>query len=211
LGGNSAPTEVIKEVEKIVEVEVIKEVPVEKVVTKVEYISDKTNENELVQKIHQLEELMAKKDENLDELRRTLDETPKEVKITEYVEKVVINTENEEILLQRIKKLEELISKKDENLDELRRELDVVLDELESEKSNIKTVEIIKEVLVENTVDNDKNKTYLLQETLQKLRRQLNEKDSEIKRLENIIKELEDSLKIKGAVFMKNSNINDNI
>ncbi len=52
------PVEVIKEVEKIVEVikevpvdrVVIKEVPVETVVTKIEYISDKTSENELLSK-----------------------------------------------------------------------------------------------------------------------------------------------------------------
>ena len=57
------PVEVIKEVEKIVEVikevpvdrVVIKEVPVEIVVTKIEYISDKTSENELYEKIVQLE------------------------------------------------------------------------------------------------------------------------------------------------------------
>jgi len=70
------PVEVIKEVEKIVEVpievikevivekevpvekevEIIKEVPVEKIVTKIEYISDKTNENELIEKMSKLEE-----------------------------------------------------------------------------------------------------------------------------------------------------------
>jgi len=49
--------EVIKEipVDKVVIKEVIKEVPVEKVVTKIEYISDKTSENELYGKIVQLE------------------------------------------------------------------------------------------------------------------------------------------------------------
>ena len=49
--------EVIKEVpvERVVIQEVIKEVPVEKVVTKIEYISDKTSENELLLKIQQLE------------------------------------------------------------------------------------------------------------------------------------------------------------
>jgi predicted RNase H-like nuclease (RuvC/YqgF family) len=65
------PVEVIKEVEKIVEV--IKEVPVEKVVTKIEYISDKTGESELFGKIEQLEEEMSKKNNELDELRRNLD------------------------------------------------------------------------------------------------------------------------------------------
>ena len=69
------PVEVVKEVEKIVEVpvEVIKEVPVEKVVTKIEYISDKTSENELLFKIQNLENEMSKKDNELDELRHNLD------------------------------------------------------------------------------------------------------------------------------------------
>jgi DNA repair exonuclease SbcCD ATPase subunit len=61
------PVEVIKEVEKIVEV------PIEKVVTKIEYISDKTGENELLGKIEQLENEMSKKESELDELRRNLD------------------------------------------------------------------------------------------------------------------------------------------
>jgi|688.fasta_scaffold451594_2 hypothetical protein len=61
------PIEIIKEVEKIVEV------PVEKVVTKIEYIRDENNENELGEKIIKLEKEMSKKDEELDELRRNLD------------------------------------------------------------------------------------------------------------------------------------------
>ncbi len=71
------PVEVIKEVEKIVEVikevEKIVEVPIEKVVTKIEYISDKSGENELLLKIQQLENEMSKKNEELDELRQSLD------------------------------------------------------------------------------------------------------------------------------------------
>lgn len=48
------PIEVIKEV--VVEKEIIKEVPVEKIVTKIEYISDKTSEIELSEKVNQLTE-----------------------------------------------------------------------------------------------------------------------------------------------------------
>ena len=111
------PVEVIKEIEKIVEVpvdriieiekivevpieilvekEVIREVPVEKVVTKIEYISDKTTEDELGGIIAKLEEEMSKKDEDLDELRRNLDilldkppvEIIKEVEVIREVEK----------------------------------------------------------------------------------------------------------------------------
>jgi|APGre2960657373_1045057.scaffolds.fasta_scaffold13193_4 hypothetical protein len=57
------PVEVIKEVEKIIEV--IKEVPIEKVVTKIEYISDKTSLNELLLKIQQLESEILNKEEEL--------------------------------------------------------------------------------------------------------------------------------------------------
>ena len=97
------PVDRIIEVEKIVEVpvevvvekEIIKEVPVEKIVTKIEYISDKTTEDELGGIIAKLEEEMSKKDKNLDELRRNLDEVLdkppveiiKEVEVIREVEK----------------------------------------------------------------------------------------------------------------------------
>jgi hypothetical protein len=107
------PIEVIKEVqvEKIVEVikeipvdkvvikEVIKEIPVETVVTKIEYISDNTQTNELLLKIQQLETQMSKKDENLDELRHNLDialdKPPVEIeKIVEVIKEVVVEKES---------------------------------------------------------------------------------------------------------------------
>ena len=83
------PVEVIKEVivEKIVEVikeipidkvvikEVIKEIPIETVVTKIEYISDNTQTNELLLKIQQLE----------DRLPETV-EVIKEVEVEKIVE-----------------------------------------------------------------------------------------------------------------------------
>ena len=106
------PIEVIKEVqvEKIVEVikeipvdkvvikEVIKEVPVETVVTKIEYISDNTQTNELLSKIQELESQMSKKDKNLDELRQTLDialdKPPVEIeKIVEVIKEVEVTKE----------------------------------------------------------------------------------------------------------------------
>ena len=144
------PVEVIKEVEKIVEVkvveyvdrEVIKEVPTEKIVTKIEYISDKTDEDIFLTKIQQLEET----------IRQLNDE---------------------------INGLQDKVSKKD------------------------------KEILEE--VDKPNNKMYLLQETLQKLRKDNNDKEFEILRLNKIINELEQTLKSTGAVFMKGSNINDNL
>jgi hypothetical protein len=88
--------EITKEVpvEKVVIKEVIKEVPVEKIVTKIEYISDNTQTNELLLKIQQLENQMSKKDENIDELRHSLDiilaKPPVEIVKEVPVDRVVI-------------------------------------------------------------------------------------------------------------------------
>ena len=86
------PVEVIKEVEKIVEV--IKEVPVEKVVTKIEYISDKTTEDELGEIITNLKNEMSKKDKELDELRQNLD-ILKENDKTKLLQETLQNLRNE--------------------------------------------------------------------------------------------------------------------
>jgi hypothetical protein len=104
------PVEIIKEVEKIVEVikevekpvEIIKEVekivevPVEKVVTKVEYISDDSKTNELFENIEQLKIERdgiilnsQEKDKELDELRRSLDEHLAKPPVEKIVEVVV--------------------------------------------------------------------------------------------------------------------------
>ncbi len=199
--------EIIKEVpvEIIVDKEVIKEIPVEKVVTKIEYICDKTNEDELVLKIIELENIISKKDESLDDLRQTLDEKPTEIKVTEYIEKVIIDTENEKNLLQQIENLEKLISKKDESLDELRHNIAELLDELENEKLNIKTIEVIKEVEKPN------DKTKLLEGTLLNLKKELSLKDKKINELEIKNKQLEEIKIDKNVVYLRGSNINKNL
>jgi hypothetical protein len=154
------PVEVIVEKEKIVEVpveviiekEVIKEVPIEKVVTKVEYISNKTTEDELGGIIAELKNEMSKKDEKLDELRRSLD---------------------------------------------------IALDK--------PPVEIIKEVEVIKEVERSNDKVIMLQDTLQKLRSEMKDKNTEIDSLKGLIKQLESRLNPTGAVYMKGSNINENL
>ena len=121
------PVEVIREVIKEVPVEVfkeiIKEVPVEKVVTKIEYISDKTTENELGKIITKLEEEMSKKDEELDELRHNLDialdkppvEIIKEVEVIKEVE----NNEKLKMMGETLQKIRKELSLKDKKIEEL--------------------------------------------------------------------------------------------
>lgn len=160
------PVEVIKEVEKIVEVvkeipvekviiqEVIKEVPVEKVVTKIEYISDKTSENELTEKIFHLNEELEKERQ-----------------------KFSTKTEEMEIFFQNE------MSKKNEELDEVRHNLDIY-------KEN--------------------DKTQLLQETLQSLRSELQEKNQQINELEKINRELLNGGQNQ-AYLLRGSNLNRRI
>lgn len=111
------PVEVIKEVEKIVEV------PVEKIVTKIEYICDKTTEDELGKIITELKNEMSKKDEELDEVRRNLDiildkppvEIIKEVEVIKEVE----NNDKLKMLSETLQKLKKELSLKDKKIEEL--------------------------------------------------------------------------------------------
>jgi predicted RNase H-like nuclease (RuvC/YqgF family) len=118
------PVEVIKEIEKIVEVpveiikeivvekEIIKEVPVEKVVTKIEYISDKTSENELLSKIEKLEYEMSKKNEELDELRRNLDVNLDITVTNDKVKMLQTTIQNLNTEIRELKKKNEELNKK---------------------------------------------------------------------------------------------------
>jgi len=117
------PVEVIKEIEKIVEVpvevikevivekEIIKEVPVEKVVTKIEYISDKTSENELMSK---LDEITKDYEQKIFHLNEDLEE-----------ERQIFSTKTTEME----NNFQNEMSKKEQELDELRRSLDTKLDD----------------------------------------------------------------------------------
>jgi len=97
--------EVIREIRVEVPVEVIKEI--EKIVTKIEYISDKNGETELLLKIQQLEEEISTKTTEIGTIRKEFS-----TKTTEMEN----NFQNE-------------MSKKDLELDELRRNLDINLDD----------------------------------------------------------------------------------
>jgi hypothetical protein len=146
------PVEIIKEV--IVEKEIIKEVPIE-VVKEIEKIITITNNDELEEKIFQLNSDLES-------------------------ERKIFSTKTEEMENFFQKEM----SKKDEELDELRRTLDEKLD---------------------NT--NEK----MLQETLQKLRKEILDKNEKIKELERINKDLENTKQPMKGFFMRGSNLNDTL
>ena len=145
------PVEIIKEVEVINEVIVEKEV-----IKEVEKIVTITNNEELEEKIFQLNSDLES-------------------------ERKIFSTKTEEMENSFQKEM----SKKDEELDELRRNLDEKLDDTNQK---------------------------MLQETLQKLRKEISDKNEKIKELIKINQDLQNTRQNKlNAVFLRGSNINDTI
>jgi hypothetical protein len=190
---NGSEKDIIKEVivEKLVEipvevekiVEIIKEVPVEKIVEKEILITDDKQVNELLLKIQQLES-----DEQLFSSKIGEMEVERQIFSTK-IDEMENNFQNE-------------MSKKDKELDELRHNLDEVLDK--------PPVEIIKEVekIVEDSVTN--NKLNMLQDTLQNLRSELQEKNQQITELEKINRDLLNGNQNQGYL-LRGSNLNRRI
>ena len=152
--------------------------------------------------------------------KEIIKEVPVEVKVIEYVdreiikevpvEKIVTKTEyisdktSEDELLFKIQQLEETIFHLNDEIELERQEFSTKTQEMEKNFQDKMSNKV-------EVVDKPDNKMYLLQETLQKLRKENNDKNSEILKLNNIINELELTLKSTGAVFMKSSNMNDNL
>ena len=114
-GEKDLKTGEIEEIRVEVPVEVIREV--EKIVTKIEYICDKSGENELLLKIKQLEEEMSKKDEKLDEPPV---EIIKEVeKIVEVIKEVEKPNDRVEMLQETLISLRKELQTKNERIKEL--------------------------------------------------------------------------------------------
>jgi predicted RNase H-like nuclease (RuvC/YqgF family) len=113
-------------------------------------------------------------------------EVIKEVPVDRVIEKEIYITDNNQVneLGEKITKLEEEMSKKDKKLDELRHSLDVNLD-----KTNEK----------------------MLEDTLQKLRKELKDKTERIRELEKINQDLQSPKDKLKAIFMRGSNLNDTL
>ena len=158
-------------------------------------------------------DIVGEKKVEIEVIREIRVEVPVEV-----IKEVYITDDKE---LERLKKLVEIYSmdqfntneeiieliKKNKSLEKQLMEVSVPnIDEIGNEPEPI-IVEVIKEVIVEVEKSNDK--TLLLQETLQKLRKELSLKNTRIEDLEKINKQLESVKVSQGAVFMKGSNLNE--
>ena len=171
--------------EKQVEIEVIREIRVEvpveviKEVEKIIYTTDDTQVNELLLKIQQLEIELFENSEQLDELLSKIEHLNGEISI----KSTEIDNIRQEFSI-KTKEMENIfqneMSKKDNELDELRQKLD-------------------------DPVTN--NKVNMLQETLQNLRNELQQKNEQIRELEKINRDFLNGNQNQ-AYLLKGSNLN---
>jgi hypothetical protein len=147
--------------------------------------------------------------EKIVEIIKEVPTPPTEVEVIKYVDREVIKEIKVEV---PVEKIVYIYDKKEENsvpnIDKIGdkneiNELLLKIQQLENQEP------IIKEVIIEVEKSNDK--TLLLQETLNKLRKELTEKNSKITELEGTIKQLEQLNINQGAVYMKGSNLTKNI
>lgn len=129
----------------------------------------------------------------------------KEVEVIQYVDREVIKEVPVEIIKEKIVNVIQEVPVP-------------IIDKIGDEPEPIiieKIVEVIKEVPVERIVERivevekSNDKSLLLQETLQKLRKELSLKNERIEELEKINKQLESIRVEQGAVYLKGSNINE--
>lgn len=205
------PVEVIREVivDRIIEKEVIKEVIIE---VPVQVIEEKLIDKpiEIIKQVEVVKEVIVEKPvEIIKEIKVEIPvdrfvEVP--VEVIKYVDKEVI------------KEVEKIVTNIEYICDEteinnLLGMIEELTKELENEKNNVKTIEIVKEVqvIVEKEVETSNDKSKMLENTLQNLRKELSLKNDRIKDLEEINKQLE-SIKVnQGAIFLKGSNLTQNL
>jgi hypothetical protein len=195
-----------KQVEKEVIVEKRVEIPVEviKEVVKVEYVEvekpvEKIVEKEVIKEIP-VEKIVIK-------------EVIKEVPVEKVVEKIVKVSDDTQIneLLLKIQQLENQPSKIVEIIKEVPVEK-IVVEEKVVEVIKEVPVEIVKEVVVEKEIGGDlQPKLDALQNTLQKVRLDNIEKDKKIKEYEKTIQEIQKFQEDKKAMFLRGSNLDDNL
>ena len=178
-------------------VETIKEVP------KIEYVEvEKVVEviKEVIKEVPKIEYVEVEK---VVEVIKEVPTPPIEVEVIKYVDREVIK--------------EVFIEKDVSNVDNIYDknyiyELEKQIEELKNKPPEIKEVpvEIIKEVVVEKTDDNLKDKFNSLQNTLMKVRGELIEKDKKIKELEEMINKLK-PLAENRVAYLRGSNLDKTI
>ena len=150
---------------------------------------------------------IGEKQTEIEVIREIRVEVP--VEVIKYVDREVIKEIKVEV---PVEKMVYIYDKKEENFVP---NIDKIGDKNEINEMLLKIQQlenqepIIKEVIIEVEKSNDK--TLLLQETLNKLRKELTDKNTKITELEGTIKKLEQTNINQGAAYMKGSNLTKNL
>lgn len=131
--------------------------------------------------------------------KETIREVP--IEVIKEVEKEVINT----VYVEKEVPIEKIV--------EVIKEIPIYIsgDTQIIEKIIEIPIEVIKEVEVVKEIDKPNEKMGMLQETLMKLRREMGDKDKTITELNNKIEQLEKLVSNTGAIYMKGSNLSQNL
>lgn len=203
--GDTTDSKIIeKEVEKVIEVpvEVIKEV----LITDDEEVSDlKVKIGNLIKENESLSQKLTKFETKPPTIiEKEVPGPTKEVEVIKYVDREVVKEVKVEVPVDKV------VTNIVNNCDKIEGEYVAKINELnESFKKEreefTKKLNIQEKTTTLNSSDNQKK----LQETLNKLRKELSEKNDTINKLNKIIKESENNSKPVGAVYLKGSNLNN--
>lgn len=199
--------EVIKEVEKKVEipVEVIKEV------IKIEYV-EVEKPVEVIKEIEKPIEVIREVPVERVVIKEVIKEIPieKVIHVTDHQELNEKIFQKEEQFNQERQKFSTKTTEMENIFQEEKNKLLLKIQQLESKEPEV--VEIVKEIVVEKQVASDlQPKLEALQNTVQKLKQDNIEKDKKIKEYEKTIQEIQKFQQDKKAMFLKGSNLDDNL
>jgi hypothetical protein len=187
--------------EKQVEIEVIREIRVEVPV-------------EVIKEVDKIVEVPVEVIKEVPVEKVVIQEVIKEVPIDRVVEKIIQTSDDTQIneLLSKIEQLNGEISIKCVEIDNIRQEFSIKMEEMENIFQNkmSKKDEELDELRQKLDILVTNDKTKMLQETLQNLRSELQQKNEQLKELEKINRELLNGNQNQ-AYLMRGSNLNRRI
>jgi len=188
--------------EKQVEIEVIREIRVEVPV-------------EVIKEVEKIVEVPVEVIKEVPVEKVVIQEVIKEVPIDRVVEKIIQTSDDTQIneLLSKIEQLNGEISIKTAEIDRIKGEFSTKMEEMENIFQNkmSKKDEELDELRHKLDIPVTNDKVNMLQETLQKLRGELQEKNLQINNLQKINNDLQGMVSNRQGTYLRSSNLRDRL
>ena len=166
------------------------------------------NEPQIIEKeVEKIVEVVKEVEVPVEKIIEVVKEVPgpiREIEVIKYVDRDVVREITVEVPIK------DVVPNIDNNWDKLKNEHLINIDKLNNDfkKEREEFIEKLNNCEKTTTFDSE-GKQKQLQDTLNKLRRELSEKNNKINKLEKTIEESETNSKPVGAVYMKGSNLNN--